>query len=57
MVSGDVINVPSKNKTAVISGAVQQEGIINIDRPISAKVAIDFVGGFSSKSIEKRSVR
>ena len=53
LVSGDVINIPAKNKTAVISGAVQQEGIINIDRPISAKLAIDNVGGFTEKSLKK----
>ena len=53
LVSGDVINIPAKNKTAVISGAVQQEGIINIDRPISAKLAIDYVGGFTEKSLKK----
>lgn len=53
LVSGDVINVPAKNKTAVISGAVQQEGIINIDRPISAKQAIDYVGGFTQKSFKR----
>ncbi|MBC8307661.1 MAG: SLBB domain-containing protein [Pelagibacterales bacterium] len=53
LVSGDVINVPAKNKTAVISGAVQQEGIINIDRPISAKSAINYVGGFTQKSFKR----
>lgn len=53
LVSGDVINVPAKNKTAVISGAVQQEGIINIDRPISAKQAINYVGGFTQKSFKR----
>ena len=53
LVSGDGINIPAKNKTAVISGAVQQEGIINIDRPISAKLAIDYVGGFTEKSLKK----
>jgi len=53
LVSGDVINIPAKNKTAVISGAVQQEGIINIDRPVSAKLAIDYVGGFTEKSLKK----
>ena len=53
LVSGDIINVPSKNKTAVISGAVQQEGIINIDRPISAKMAINYAGGFTNKSVKK----
>jgi protein involved in polysaccharide export with SLBB domain len=53
LVSGDIINVPSKNKTAVISGEVQQEGIINIDRPITAKQAIGYVGGFTNKSIKK----
>ena len=51
LVSGDVINVPTKNKTAIISGAVQQEGILNIDRPISAKKAIDYIGGFTEKSL------
>ena len=54
LVSGDVINIPTKNKTANISGAVQQEGIINIDRPINAKLAVDYVGGFSEKSLKKR---
>jgi protein involved in polysaccharide export with SLBB domain len=53
LVSGDVINIPAKNKTAIISGAVQQEGILNIDRPISAKLAIDYVGGFTEKSVKK----
>ena len=53
LVSGDVINIPAKNKTAVISGALQQEGIINIDRPISDKKAIDYVGGFTEKSLKK----
>ncbi|MDB0043219.1 SLBB domain-containing protein [Flavobacteriaceae bacterium] len=53
LVSGDIINVPARNKTAVISGEVQQEGIINIDRPISAKQAIGYVGGFTNKSIKK----
>jgi protein involved in polysaccharide export with SLBB domain len=51
--SGDVVNIPAKNKTAVISGAVLQEGIINIDKPISAKLAVDYVGGFSEKSLKK----
>ena len=53
LVSGDVINVPAKDKTAFISGEVQQDGIINIDRPISAKLAIDYVGGFTEKSLKK----
>jgi len=53
LVSGDVIDVPAKNKTAVISGAVQQEGIINIDRPIRAKQAINYVGGFTQKSFRR----
>ena len=53
LVSGDVINIPAKNKTALISGAVQQEGIINIDRPITAKSAIDYVGGFTEKSFKR----
>ena len=47
LVSGDVINIPRKNKTALISGSVQQEGILNIDRPIGAKKAIDYVGVFT----------
>ena len=53
LVSGDVINIPRKIKTALISGSVQQEGILNIDRPISAKKAIDYVGGFTEKSLRK----
>ena len=53
LVSGDVINIPAKNKTALISGEVQQEGIINIDRSISAKQAIGYVGGFTEKSLKK----
>ena len=53
LVSGDVINVPLKDKTAFISGEVQQDGIINIDRPISAKLAINYVGGFTEKSLKK----
>ena len=53
LVSGDIINVPSKNKTASIFGEVQQEGILNIDRPISAKLAIDYVGGFTERSLKR----
>ena len=53
LVSGDEINIPPKNNTVVISGEVQQEGIINIDKPISAKAAIESVGGFTNKSIKK----
>ena len=53
LVSGDVINIPTKNKTANISGAVQQEGIINIDRPINAKLAINYVGGFNNNASKK----
>ena len=53
LVSGDQIIVPAVNNTVVISGEVQQEGIINIDRPISAKAAIDNVGGFTNKSVKK----
>ena len=53
LVSRDVINIPRKNKTALISGSVQQEGILNIDRPISAKKAIDYIGGFTEKSLRK----
>jgi protein involved in polysaccharide export with SLBB domain len=53
LVSGDEINIPAKNNTVTISGEVQQEGIINIDKPISAKTAIESVGGFTNKSIKK----
>ena len=53
LVIGDVINIPKKNKTALISGSIQQEGILNIDRPISAKKAIDYIGGFTEKSLRK----
>ena len=53
LVSGDVINIPAINKTANISGAVQQDGIINIDRPISAKLAINYVGGFNDNASRK----
>jgi protein involved in polysaccharide export with SLBB domain len=53
LVSGDVINIPTKNKTANISGAVQQDGIINIDRPINAKLAINYVGGFNNNASRK----
>ena len=51
--SGDIIIIPEINKTATISGAVQQEGILNIDRPISAKLAINNVGGFTSSANKK----
>ena len=53
LVSGDQIIVPAINNTVVISGEVQQEGIINIDRPISANAAIESVGGFTNKSVKK----
>ena len=53
LVSGDQIIVPAVNNTIVISGEVQQEGIINIDRPISANAAIESVGGFTNKSVKK----
>ena len=53
LVSGDQINIPPKNNTVIISGEVQQEGIINIDKPISAKMAIESVGGFTNKSVKK----
>ena len=53
LVSGDVIVVPAINNTVVVSGEVQQEGIINIDRPISSNAAIESVGGFTNKSIKK----
>jgi protein involved in polysaccharide export with SLBB domain len=53
LVSGDKIIIPAINNTVVISGEVQQEGIINIDRPISAKIAIESVGGFTNNSVKK----
>ena len=53
LVSGDKIIIPAINNTVTVSGEVQQEGIINIDRPISAKSAIESVGGFTNKSIKK----
>ena len=53
LVSGDIINIPTKNNTVVVSGDVQQEGIINIDKPINAKEAIESVGGFTNTSIKK----
>jgi len=53
LVSGDQINVPARNNTVVISGEVQQEGIININKPISAKLAIESVGGFTNNSIKR----
>ena len=53
LVSGDQIIVPAVNNTVVISGEVQQEGIININRPISANAAIESVGGFTNKSVKK----
>ena len=53
LVSGDKIIIPAINNTVVISGEVQQEGIINIDRPIGAKAAIESVGGFTNKSVKK----
>ncbi|MDC0378172.1 SLBB domain-containing protein [Flavobacteriaceae bacterium] len=53
LVSGDEIIIPSVNNTVVISGEVQQEGIINIYKPVSAKTAIESVGGFTNKSVKK----
>ena len=53
LVSGDKIVIPPINNTVLVSGQVQQEGIINIDKPISAKAAIDYVGGFTTKSVKK----
>ena len=32
---------------------MQQEGILNIDKPISAKLAINNVGGFKEKSVKR----
>ena len=53
LVSGDQINVPSKNNTVFIFGEVQQEGIINFEKAINAKNAIESVGGFTNKSVRK----
>jgi protein involved in polysaccharide export with SLBB domain len=53
LVNGDRINIPAKNNTVIVSGEVQQEGIINIDKPISAKAAIESVGGFTNNSVKK----
>ena len=53
LVSGDEINIPAKNKTAIISGAVQQEGVLNIDRSINAKLAVNYVGGFKNNASRK----
>ena len=53
LVSGDKIVIPAINNTVVVSGEVQQEGIVNIDKPISAKTAIESVGGFTNKSIKR----
>ena len=52
LVSGDKIIIPTINNTVVVSGEVQQEGIINIDKPISARTAIESVGGFTNKSVK-----
>jgi protein involved in polysaccharide export with SLBB domain len=53
LVSGDEINIPAKDKTATISGEVQQEGVLNIDRPINARLAINNVGGFNDNASRK----
>ena len=53
LVSGDKIIIPSIDNTVFVSGEVQQEGIININKPINAKVAIESVGGFTNKSVKK----
>ena len=53
LVSGDIVNVPAKNNTVFVSGEVQQEGIINIDKPTSAKNVIGSVGGFTNKSVKR----
>ena len=53
LVSGDKIIIPAITKTASVSGEVQQEGILNIDKPISAKLAINNVGGFNNSASKK----
>ena len=53
LVNGDKIIIPAINNTIVVSGEVQQEGIINVEKSISAKAAIESVGGFTNKSVKK----
>ena len=53
LVSGDKINIPQKNNTVIISGEVQQEGIINVKKPINSRLAIESSGGFTNKSVKK----
>ena len=53
LVTGDEINVPSINNTVIISGEVQQEGIINLDKSVNAKSAIESVGGFTENSVKR----
>ena len=53
LISGDEINVPAINNTVVITGEVQQQGIININKSINAKDAIESVGGFTNNSMKK----
>ena len=53
LVSGDEINIPANDQTATIIGEVQQEGILNIDRPINARTAINNVGGFNNNASRK----
>jgi hypothetical protein len=53
LVSGDEINIPANDQTATIIGEVQQEGILNIDRPINARIAINNVGGFNDNASRK----
>ena len=53
LVSGDEINIPAKNNTISVFGEVQQEGIINTNKPINAKQAIEYVGGFTNKSFKR----
>jgi hypothetical protein len=42
-----------KIKQRLYSGEVQQEGILNIDRPINARLAINNVGGFNDNASRK----
>jgi len=53
LVSGDEINIPANDQTATIIGEVQQDGILNIDRPINARLAINNVGGFNDNASRK----
>lgn len=52
--SGDEIIVPKIDNTVFVSGAVQQEGIINVSKQISSRAAVQAVGGFNSSSVRRK---